>query len=91
MGKGEDEWLLHAGLGTLGKADATRIVLESADLDSAEKITFAHPGVTVLVGGNNVGKSTLLRELVDSIRGIAGGTDRYPGGTAGGVVARPAQ
>ena len=32
-------------------------------------MTLPSPGVTAVVGGNNVGKSTLLRQLVGWVRG----------------------
>ena len=48
-----------------GDASLVRVHLDSVDLDSQQKVTFPSEGVTVIVGANNSGKSTLLRNIFE--------------------------
>lgn len=50
-----------------GSAEDFNISLKSAVLANGSRIDFAESGVTVIVGPNNVGKSTLIRELVNRL------------------------
>ncbi|MEV6353486.1 ATP-dependent nuclease [Streptomyces hydrogenans] len=50
-----------------GEVANFRVSLESARLFSGSEIEFAPTGVTVIVGSNNTGKSTLIRELVNRL------------------------
>lgn len=57
-----DEVLESFGV-TRGRADNVRVGIRSFTLFSGDQIHLDHPGVTVVVGANNCGKSTLLAEL----------------------------
>ncbi|MUU70535.1 hypothetical protein GK109_04700 [Pseudarthrobacter sp. GA104] len=46
-----------------GEANKFGFRLSSLELISGEQVPIAKTGVTAIVGGNNVGKSTLLREI----------------------------
>ncbi|HEY9331911.1 MAG TPA: AAA family ATPase [Streptomyces sp.] len=50
-----------------GNVDDFHLSLKSAELLSGSKIEFAEKGVTVIVGSNNAGKSTVIRELVNRL------------------------
>lgn len=46
-----------------GEADNFSLVVKSISIGSGKPIDIPHPGVTLIVGGNNAGKSTLLRQM----------------------------
>jgi len=46
-----------------GAAESFRLALTRVNMSAGEPLELPSPGVTVIVGGNNVGKSTLLREI----------------------------
>lgn len=48
-----------------GNAEAIAFGVESLRLQSGEAVTLPESGVTAIVGGNNVGKSTVLRQIAD--------------------------
>lgn len=50
-----------------GSPDAFGLMVTRIDLVGGSSITPPTAGVTAIVGGNNVGKSTLLRELVQTL------------------------
>lgn len=50
-----------------GDANSFGFFLSSLELISGEQVPIGRTGVTAIVGGNNVGKSTLLREIYGSI------------------------
>lgn len=58
------EWLDDS----MGDANRVRLKIQSADFVSGDRVTFAETGVTVIVGANNAGKSSLLRLLNDALR-----------------------
>lgn len=51
-----------------GDATAVSCVLTGVHLTDGSRLTLSAPGVTAVVGPNNAGKSTLLRELHTGIR-----------------------
>lgn len=46
-----------------GNAQEFRVAVQTVELRDGTSVTLPFPGVTAVVGANNVGKSTLLREL----------------------------
>ncbi|MGA5869468.1 ATP-dependent nuclease [Streptomyces cinereoruber] len=50
-----------------GDAENFRLSLKSAHLASGSEIEFAEHGITVIVGSNNAGKSTFIREVVNRL------------------------
>ncbi|MFD5863466.1 ATP-dependent endonuclease [Agromyces sp. NPDC127015] len=50
-----------------GDAEAFEFSVDSIQLIGGERIELQQAGVTAIVGANNVGKSTILREVVDKL------------------------
>ncbi|MDT0572300.1 AAA family ATPase [Streptomyces sp. DSM 3412] len=50
-----------------GDVSNFHLAVKSAQLRSGSRIDFSERGVTVIVGSNNVGKTTLIRELVNRL------------------------
>lgn len=50
---------------TGGDASKCSYAIGSIQIQGADPIELVHPGVTAVVGGNNAGKSTLLRQIRD--------------------------
>jgi energy-coupling factor transporter ATP-binding protein EcfA2 len=48
------------------------IGIEAFELTNGQKITVPNPGVTAIVGGNNVGKSTTLRDIKSLLENAGG-------------------
>lgn len=63
---------LHGG-------DATKFAykVNNLQIQGGEQIQLANPGVTAIVGGNNAGKSTLLRQIRE-MSSIQPGIPQYP-------------
>lgn len=57
------DWARRAGLESLGDERAVRFRIGEIQLVSGDVITPAAVGVTAIVGGNNAGKSTILRQV----------------------------
>ncbi len=55
-----------------GDAAAFSLALDSFALDDGSPVSLPAPGVTAIVGANNVGKSTLLRQVLEEV-------ERFPG------------
>lgn len=53
----------------VGDASRLRAGIRSIELMSGDQIQFPPSAVTVIVGANNAGKSSLLRQLVAFLRG----------------------
>lgn len=53
---------------TSGDPNALSFSIDELTLSSGDRIKMQHPGVTALVGANNTGKSTVLRELAETLR-----------------------
>lgn len=58
----EDPWSRNADL-PRGVADNLQVSVESVVLADGSRLSLPSPGVTAVVGANNVGKSTFLKEL----------------------------
>ncbi|MGW7076920.1 ATP-dependent nuclease [Streptomyces sp. NPDC054866] len=60
-----DQFLPSEHLG--GNVENFHLAIKSAELISGPTIDFSERGVTVIVGSNNAGKTTLIRELVNHL------------------------
>ena len=55
-----------------GNPKAFGLSLDTITIQDGQPLTLPAPGVTVIVGGNNVGKSTLLTQLHEWLRSHKG-------------------
>lgn len=63
---------------TVGDAERFSVAIDSITLPGGKVIVLPSPGVTVFVGPNNAGKSSVLRQVITaSTQGYAG--EAYPG------------
>ena len=55
-----------------GSADSLEVGVKRVTLNSGHDIELPVPGITVVVGANNVGKSALLRQVVELLQYLPG-------------------
>jgi hypothetical protein len=55
-----------------GSVDAFQVAIGQVSLDGGNDIELPVPGVTAIVGANNVGKSVLLRQMVELLHHLPG-------------------
>lgn len=67
----QDPWTINPNL-PRGSTDAFKAAVDSAETAGGSTVRFPTPGVTAIVGPNNVGKSTFLKDLNNLLHNNAG-------------------